>query len=180
MVRSWQRKLDTLRVGGGGWALERERGERGERGGFHFISPRSINLRRNAFRHPSCPRTDADGQTRVKQAATAGTTRTTTAARMRCRRRHLQWHARALSPGHRRRPTCALQPPVNCLSRTQFVLMRRTKEEGGTEGGKQVAAAAAAQNPNGGDLLSHLKSTLRAPLNTAAIVAKERGAMRNP
>ena len=79
-----------------------------------------------------------------------------------------------------RRPTCALQPPVNCLSRTQFVLMRRTKEEGGTEGGKQVAAAAAAQNPNGGDLLSHLKSTLRAPLNTAAIVAKERGAMRNP
>ena len=54
--------------------------------------------------------------------------------------------------------------------------MRRTKEEGGTEGGKQVAAAAAAQNPNGGDLLSHLKSTLRAPLNTAAaIVAMKEG-----
>ena len=106
--------------------------ERGERGGFHFISPRSINLRRNAFRHPSCPR--SDGRTDSSQAG--------------CSHRGddadddgsknamppplplpppRAWAA--LSPGHRR-PTCALLPPVNCLSRTQFVLMRRTKEEG--------------------------------------------------
>ena len=52
--------------------------------------------------------------------------------------------------------------------------MRRTKEEEEEgEDGKQVAAAA--QNPNDGDLLPHLKSTPRAPLNTVARKEGEEG-----